>query len=96
VRGKERDRQWGRCLRDAPASVPGRAAGTAVARGRGMTVPLHWPVRASQHMGGLDRVMRHHGMGHTQRQTRHQQTRQGQGEEPVSQEKGSTYHRWAT
>ena len=84
MRGKEGDRQRSWCLRDAPGCAPHRAAGTATDRGRGMTVRLRGRVLASQHMGGLDRVMRHHGMGHTQGQTRHQQTRQGQGEEPVS------------
>ena len=90
MRGKEGDRQRGWCPQDAPACGPGQAAGAAVDRGRGMTVRLRGTMLASQHMGGLGRVTRHHGMGHAQRQTCHQQTRQGQGEEPVSQEKGST------
>ena len=93
MRGKEGDRQRGRRPREEPACVPGTAAGAAVDRGRGMTARLRGTrgtVMASQHMGGLGRVMRRHGMGRSQGQTRHQQTRQGQGEEPVPQDKGST------
>jgi hypothetical protein len=92
MRGKLGNRPRGRRPRDAPACGPGMAAGAAVHRGRGMTARLRGSVMASQHMGGLDRVMRHRSMCRSQGQTRHQQSRQGQGEEPVSQDKGSTYH----
>jgi hypothetical protein len=83
MRGKEGDRQRVRCPRDAPACGPGTAAGAAD-RGRGMMARLRGTVMASQHMGGLDRVMRYHGMGRSHGQTHHQHTYHGQGEEPMA------------